>query len=115
MCESKIALEKIRAYRATDYRLGHTDKDIVLAVGLRSCQLAQLFATKGVNCGAFLTAYNPRGSQQTDSQNELAHAKLAAKLKNRQHHQRGLHAHHGAVTRVHALHLAGHQPVAYVI
>ena len=36
MCESKIALEKIRAYRATDYRLGHTDKDIVLAVGLRS-------------------------------------------------------------------------------
>jgi len=81
MCESKIALEKIRAYRATDYRLGHIDKDIVLAVGLRSCQLAQLFATKGVNCGAFLTAYNPRGSQQTDSQNELAHAKLAAKLK----------------------------------
>ena len=115
MCESKIALEKIRAYRATDYRFGHTDKDIVLAVGLGSCQLAQLFATKGVNCGAFLTAYNPRGSQQTDSQNALAHAKLAAKLKNRQHHQRGLHAHHGAVTRVHALHLAGHQPVAYVI
>ena len=81
MCESKIALEKIKAYRATDYRLGHADKDIVLSVGLRSCQLAQLFKNKGVNCGAFLAAYNPRGTQQTDSQNELAHAKLAAKLK----------------------------------
>jgi len=81
MSESKIAPEKIRAYRATDYRLGHTVKDIVLAVGMRSCQLAKLFTDKGVNCGAFLTAYNPRGSQQTDSQNELAHAKLAAKLK----------------------------------
>jgi hypothetical protein len=81
MCESKIALEKIKAYRVTDYRLSHADKDIVLAVGLRSCQLAQLFKNKGVNYGAFLTAYNPRGTQQTDSQNELAHAKLAAKLK----------------------------------
>ena len=29
--ESKMALEKIRAYTATDYRLGHADKDIVLA------------------------------------------------------------------------------------
>ena len=76
MCESETALEKIRAYRATDYRLDHSNKDIFLAVGLRSCQLAQLFASKGVNCGAFLTAYNPHGSEQTDSQNELAHAKL---------------------------------------
>ena len=80
MSESKIAPEKIRAYRATDYRLGHTVKDIVLAVGMRSCQLAKLFTDKGVTCGAFLTAYNPRGTQQTDVENELAHAQLDAKL-----------------------------------
>jgi len=80
MCESKIALEKIRAYRATDYRLGHTDKDIVLAVGLRSCRLAQLFTANQVNCGAFLTAYNPRGAIQSDEANKLGHAELAAKL-----------------------------------
>ena len=80
MCESKIALEKIRAYRATDYRLGHTDKDIVLAVGLRSCRLAQLFTSNKVNCGAFLTAYNPRGAIQSDEANQRGHAELAGKL-----------------------------------
>lgn len=81
MCESQIAAEKIRAYRATDYRLGHTDKDIVIAVGLRSCRLAALFATKGINCGAFLTAFNPQGALQTDLENEQAHHELASKLK----------------------------------
>lgn len=80
MCESQIASEKIRAYRATDYRLGHTDKDIVIAVGLRSCRLAALFATKGINCGAFLTAFNPQGALQTDLENEQAHDELATKL-----------------------------------
>jgi hypothetical protein len=80
MCESQIAAEKIKAYRATDYRLGHTDQDIILAVGLRSCRLAVLFAAKEVNCGAFLTAYNPRGAIQPDDANNQAHAELAAKL-----------------------------------
>ena len=81
MCDSQIAAGKIRAYRATDYRLGHTDQDIVLAVGLRSCRLAELFTAKGVNCGAFLTAYNPQGTVQPDAANDLAHAQLADKLR----------------------------------
>jgi len=80
MCESQIAVEKIRAYRATDYRIGHTDQDIVLAVGLRSCRLAELFTAKGVNCGAFLTAYNPQGTMQSDAANTQGHADLAAKI-----------------------------------
>ena len=59
MSETNIAAYKVRAYRATDYRLGHTTQDIVLAPGLRSDRLAELFASKSVTCGAFLTAFNP--------------------------------------------------------
>jgi len=81
MCESKIALEKIRAYRATDYRIGHTDKDIVLTIGQRSERLAALFAGNAVTCGAFLTAYNPLGTIQSDAANDQGHAELADKLR----------------------------------
>jgi hypothetical protein len=77
---TQIHPDKVRAYLATDYRLGHTSQDIVLNIGKRSERLAALFATSGVACGAFLTAYNPRGAIQSDEANELGHAELAAKL-----------------------------------
>jgi hypothetical protein len=77
---TQIQPGKVRAYLATDYRLGHTDQDIVLNIGQRSERLAVLFADKGVNCGAFLTAYNPRGALQPDAANHLAHAQLATQL-----------------------------------
>ena len=78
-----IAADKIRAYRATHYRLGHTAQDIVLAPGLRSNRLFELFSANGVECGAFLTAYNPRGNQKSVTENEQAHALLAAALTER--------------------------------
>jgi len=78
-----IAADKIRAYRATDYRLGHTAQDIVLAPGLRSDRLFELFSANGVECGAFITAYNPRGNQKSDTENEHAHALLVAALAER--------------------------------
>ena len=77
---TQIHPDKVRAYLATDYRIGHTSQDIVLTIGQRSERLAVLFAGNGVNCGAFLTSYNPRGTIQTDAVNGLAHAQLAAKL-----------------------------------
>jgi hypothetical protein len=77
---TQIHPDKVRAYLATDYRLGHTDQDIVLNIGQRSERLAVLFADKGVNCGAFLTAYNPRGALQPEAANHLAHAQLATQL-----------------------------------
>jgi len=80
MSESTIAADKVRAYRATDYRLGHTTQDIVLAPGLRSDRLATLFASKSVTCGAFLTAFNPPGTQKSDTENDQAHAQLATVL-----------------------------------
>jgi hypothetical protein len=80
MSETRISADKVRAYRATDYRLGHTTQDIVLAPGLRSDRLAALFASKSVTCGAFLTAFNPLGTQKSDTANNLAHAQLTSVL-----------------------------------
>lgn len=77
---TQIHSDKVRAFMATDYRIGHTPQDIVLNIGQRSARLAALFAAKGVNCGAFLTAYNPRGALQPEAANQLAHAQLATQL-----------------------------------
>ena len=77
---TQIHSDKVRAFMATDYRIGHTPQDIVLNIGQRSARLAVLFAAKGVNCGAFLTSYNPRSTIQSDQANGQAHAQLAAKL-----------------------------------
>jgi hypothetical protein len=77
---TQIHPDKVRAYLATDYRLGHTPQDIVLTIGQRSDRLAVLFASCGVACGAFLTAYNPRGAVQPDAANVFAHAELEARL-----------------------------------
>ena len=46
----------------------------------RHRRLAALFADSGVNCGAFLTAYNPRSTVQSDAANAQGHAELASKL-----------------------------------
>jgi hypothetical protein len=77
MKETKILAEKIRAYEATDYRIGHTGADIVLNVGKYSDRVMGLFAENGVSCGGFLTAYNPQGKQQSDAENERSHGELA--------------------------------------
>lgn len=77
---TQIQPDRVRAYLATDYRIGHTAQDIVLTIGQRSERLAVLFAANGVDCGAFLAAYNPQGTVQTDEANVRAHAELVAKL-----------------------------------
>jgi len=81
MVETQIAAAKVRAYRASDYRIGFTDQAIVLSPGLRSARMAQLFASHGVNCGAFITAFNPQGAQRSTAENELAHQQLLSKIK----------------------------------
>jgi Protein of unknown function (DUF3293) len=78
---TQIAPDKIKAYLSTDYRLGHTHQDIVLNIGQRSERLSVLFAHHGVSCGAFITAYNPRGAIQSDADNERCHVELAELLR----------------------------------
>ena len=77
---TQIHPDKIRAYKATGYRLGHTDQDITLSIGVHAARLSALFASSGATCGAFLTAFNPRGTNQSDAANELGHAELLQQL-----------------------------------
>jgi hypothetical protein len=77
---TQIHPDKVRAYLATDYRIGHTAQDIVLTIGQRSERLAALFVGNSVDYGAFITAYNPQGTIQSDAANDQAHAELARKL-----------------------------------
>ena len=51
-----------------------------MTIGQHSPRLAALFNSNGVNCGAFLTAYNPKGNIQSEAANALGHAELASKL-----------------------------------
>ena len=50
---TQIQPDKVRAYLATDYRLGHAEQSVVLYIEQRSEHLARLRAHNGVNCGAF--------------------------------------------------------------
>ena len=77
---TQIHPDKLRAFHNTSYRLGHTEHAIVLKVEQYSPRLAELYKTRGVTCGAFITAYNPRSTVQRDDANHLAHAQLAARL-----------------------------------
>ena len=74
---TQIQPDKVRAYLATDYRLGHSAQDIVLTIGQHSDRVAALFAENSVDCGAFLTAFNPRGAIQSEAANARDHAELA--------------------------------------
>ena len=66
---------------ATGYRIGHAAEDIVLRIGQCSERLAAMFAAQDIDCGAFITAVNPRGTRQPDAANERAHAELAQLLR----------------------------------
>ena len=80
---TQIHPDKVRAYLATDYRIGHFEQDVILNIGVRSARLAALFTSSGVACGAFLTAYNPRGAIQSNEANERAHIELASMLRDK--------------------------------
>ena len=75
---SMVSAAKRAAYLATDYRLGPEANDIVLNIGKHSPALATLFATMQVDCGAFITAYNPEGRQQSNEANDRDHRQLVA-------------------------------------
>jgi len=77
---TQIQPEKVQAYLATGYRLGISGHDVMLRIGQHSDRLASLFAGYKVNCGAFLTAFNPHGIRQADVRNERAHDQLAELL-----------------------------------
>ena len=78
---TEIDPRKVRAYLATHYRVGHTDCCPVFRIGSTCLELDALFSHHNVDCAGFLTAYNPRGTQQSDLQNDVSHRLLEAQLR----------------------------------
>ena len=72
--------EKRDAYLATNYCLGFAPEGIVLNIGKHSAALTSLYEQHAVTCGAFITAYNPEGTQQSDAANSRDHATLLAQV-----------------------------------
>ena len=78
---TKISVDKVWAYLDNYYRVLCDDQEIVLRIEHRSDAMAALFAAKGVDRAAFITAYNPFGEEQPEELNLLAHQQLGAKLR----------------------------------
>lgn len=81
MHKTEINDEKLKAFKATDYRICSPDMVIILKIGEPSLQLLELFKKSNENCGAFITAYNPYGTLQSDNKNKEGHKKLASLFK----------------------------------
>ena len=77
---SVVPPEKRDAYLATNYCLGFGPEGIVLNIGKHSASLAERFTEHGVTSGAFITAYNPEGTQQSAEANSRDHAALLAQV-----------------------------------
>ena len=77
---SLVAAEKREAYFATNYCLGCSPAEVVLNIGKYNPRLTALFTEHRVTCGAFITAYNPEGTQQSTEANAHDHAALLAEV-----------------------------------
>jgi hypothetical protein len=81
LAQSEIASDKIDAYRATHYRVGHGEHAITLKIDTRSEALLRLYETSGQACGVFITAFNPYGRVQSDAANAAANVQLGETLR----------------------------------
>ena len=81
MIESKSTLpsELIEAYKATNFEV-HTHSPFVLNIGRTSSDLKRLFNEKSVDCGCFITAYNPFSETRSAGENLTGQSKLKEKL-----------------------------------
>ena len=71
--DTEIDPAKIQAYLQTTYCVNLETEMLSLNIGTQHNTLTDLFSTHAVNCGAFITAYNPEGTVQPSDLNESAH------------------------------------------
>ena len=76
----QISPQLIKAYRQASYVVFGGEGKIVLKVGKVSPELVKILKKNGVNCAAFLTAYNPHSQQLELTANQLSQAKLIEEL-----------------------------------
>ena len=83
--QSEIAAGKIEAYRSTHYRVGSGESAFSLKIGSRSEDLLRLYKLTGLDCGLFITAFNPYGEEQSDEATQqpmLSLGRICARLFN---------------------------------
>jgi hypothetical protein len=68
------------AYMAAHYKVTGTPTPFVLRVGEKSTELASVHLANGVNCSAFITAWNPRSVSQSENINRAAQDRLETEL-----------------------------------
>ena len=73
---TQISSEKVAAYLRTTYHLDFPSNPIHLKVGEFSIELENIFRSKHIHCAAFITAYNPQGTQVSNQKNIESHTKL---------------------------------------
>ena len=71
--DTEIDPAKIQAYLQTTYCVSFETETLSLNIGIPHKTLTDLFSTHAVNCGAFITAYNPKGTAKPSELNESAH------------------------------------------
>lgn len=80
---SSISAELIAAYRRTEYRVADGSYAFVLRIDESSDSLRTCHAAFGVECSAFVTAWNPRSEPTPLDANEAAMARLEAEIESR--------------------------------
>jgi hypothetical protein len=70
----------LAAYLAAHYNVTGTATPFVLRVGHRSAELASVHLANGVDCSAFITAWNPRGVARSESLNRASQQRLESEL-----------------------------------
>ena len=80
---SRVAPTLIAAYRATNYCVNGVFPPFLLRVDEANSDLAACHRLRGVDCSAFLTAWNPGSRPMSDEDNELAQERLRSTLEER--------------------------------
>ena len=84
--DTALSPELVQAFLETHYRVHHDDPDVpplTLRVGQASAGLTALHQSHGVDCSAFLTAYNPFARQVDDTSNLKRQEDLKQELSSR--------------------------------
>ena len=83
---SRVSPVLIAAYRATHFCVNGVQPPFIMRVDESNADLASCYATHGVRCSAFITAWNPGSQPTTDAANAAAQHRLEALLRE-QHFQ----------------------------
>lgn len=78
-----ISSELLRAYRETHYvvvsdEAGGAEGRFTLSIGIASLPLMSLYKRHGVDCAAFITAFNPHSRRVPGTRNHAMQAQLRA-------------------------------------